>query len=72
MCLVSVAGRTYRPIEILVADDGFTDRSATKVLQLLAKYDDPVQMKFVQLPLSDVPAVVRNSAMRNLTAESRT
>lgn len=61
-CLESVYQQTYRPIEVIVVDDGSTDRSPEMVREF------PGEKKLIRIPNSDV-SHARNVGVENARGE---
>ena len=59
----SVQAQSYPRVEIIVADDGSTDRTA----DIVAGFGDAV--RYISLPHSGQPAVARNRALREASGE---
>jgi glycosyltransferase involved in cell wall biosynthesis len=60
--LESILGQTYRPLEVLVADDGSTDATAA----VMARYGEPV--RYLCQPTAG-PAAARNLGLRAARGE---
>lgn len=62
-CLDSIKKQTYENKEIVVVDDGSTDKTTHIVEQWMAKHGEQIPIRLVKLPHSGSSAVTRNIAV---------
>jgi glycosyltransferase involved in cell wall biosynthesis len=59
--VLSVLSQTWRPLELIVGDDGSTDLTGTVVQRMIDENETSVEMVLLELPHTGYPGAVRNS-----------
>jgi glycosyltransferase involved in cell wall biosynthesis len=64
--VASILAQDYRPLELLLVDDGSTDGSADRAARLA---EDSGEIRLLRLPSNQGPAAARNAALREARGE---
>ncbi|MBF9018851.1 glycosyltransferase family 2 protein [Oceanispirochaeta sp. M2] len=65
----SVLAQTYRPLELIIGDDGSEDHTLDVIRSFLSDYEGDISVKILELDHSGFPGAVRNSCVERAEGE---